>query len=120
MTDDTIDAAIEGLLATNPPTSTDPVACLPAQFDAGRAYVWFPQGYGGLDQPIDRQADVDDRLADSQAAGGYPMSKGSSGMWKLKHCFTAPGCPDSVPTRTMRATTQAFARSTDDKDVSSR
>ena len=65
-----IDAAVERLLAEHPPAGTDPIEFLRAQFDAGLAYVWFPRGLGGLDQPIDAQATVDARLA----AAGAPAS----------------------------------------------
>src|SRR5579884_983599 len=64
---DLVEAAVEGLLAEHPPRSTDPVIFLRAQFDAGLAYVWFPVGYGGLDQPIALQSRVDRRLAQAGA-----------------------------------------------------
>ena len=38
----------EKLLAEFPPKSTDPVTFLGAQFDAGLAWVFFPEGHGGL------------------------------------------------------------------------
>jgi len=55
------------LLEEYPPGTTDTVEFLRAQFAAGLAYVWFPTGYGGLDLPIDLQAEVDQRLADAGA-----------------------------------------------------
>ena len=39
---------VEELLAANPPAGTDPKAFLEAQFDAGLAWVHFPEGDGGL------------------------------------------------------------------------
>ena len=65
-----VDEAAEELLAGFPPAETDPITFLRAQFDAGLAYVWFPVGYGGLDQPVGLQARVDQRLR----AGGAPLS----------------------------------------------
>jgi len=62
-----IDKAIDRLLEDYPPSTTDAVIFLRAQFDAGLAYVWFPPGYGGLGQPVDAQAHVDQRLADAGA-----------------------------------------------------
>src|SRR5438477_6300981 len=67
-----VDAALSRLLSDYPPRSTDPVVFLRAQFEAGLAYVWFPRGYGGLDQPLSLQAMVDERLA---AAGAPPNGR---------------------------------------------
>jgi alkylation response protein AidB-like acyl-CoA dehydrogenase len=67
-----IDRAIDRLLDEHPPTRTDPVTFLRAQFDAGLAYVWFPAGYGGLGLPLDLQSHVDERL---RAAGGPPSGR---------------------------------------------
>ena len=39
---------VEDLLAAHPPASTEPKAFLDAQFDAGLAWVHFPEGAGGL------------------------------------------------------------------------
>src|SRR4051794_30936671 len=39
---------VEELLAVNPPATTEPTAFLAAQFDAGLAWVHFPEGAGGL------------------------------------------------------------------------
>lgn len=58
-----IDKTMERLLDDYPPTVTDPVTFLRAQFDCGLAYVWFPPGMGGLGLPNDLQVLVDDRLA---------------------------------------------------------
>lgn len=68
----TIDEAIDRLLADHPPASTDPIAFLNAQFDAGLAQVWYPEGYGGLDLPADLQGVVDERLT---AAGAPPSGR---------------------------------------------
>jgi len=43
-----IDGLIEGLVAEYPPSSTDPVTFLGAQFDRGLAWAHFPVGMGGL------------------------------------------------------------------------
>jgi alkylation response protein AidB-like acyl-CoA dehydrogenase len=60
------------LLKEHPPSSTEKFEFLRAQFDAGLAYVWFPKGYGGLDLPIDLQADIDRQL---EAAGAPPSGR---------------------------------------------
>jgi alkylation response protein AidB-like acyl-CoA dehydrogenase len=43
-----VDLAIDDLLANNPPVTTDPKVFWGAQFDAGLAWVDFPEGDGGL------------------------------------------------------------------------
>ena len=69
---DVVLEAVERLLAEPPPGATDPVELLRAQFDAGLAYVWYPVGKGGLDQPVQRQREVDERL---RAAGAPPSGR---------------------------------------------
>jgi alkylation response protein AidB-like acyl-CoA dehydrogenase len=64
--------AASRLLSEHPPATTEKVVFLRAQFDAGLAYVWFPKGYGGLDLPIDVQAEIDQRLS---AAGAPPSGR---------------------------------------------
>ena len=64
--------AVARLLAENPPGETDPLVFLRAQFDAGLAYVWFPEGHGGQDQPVEAQALVDELLS---AAGAPPSGR---------------------------------------------
>jgi alkylation response protein AidB-like acyl-CoA dehydrogenase len=61
-----LDRRIDDLLASHPPGATDASAFLGAQFDAGLAYVQFPEGYGGLGLVPVLQVHVDTRL---QAAG---------------------------------------------------
>jgi alkylation response protein AidB-like acyl-CoA dehydrogenase len=53
---------LEELLATHDPTSTPPVEFAGARFDAGLAWVWFPQGYGGLGVNPDLQGMVERRM----------------------------------------------------------
>lgn len=67
-----VEAAVDRLLAEFPPGRTDPVAFLRAQFDAGLAYIWFPEGYGGMGLPVSLQGYVDDRLA---GAGAPPSGR---------------------------------------------
>jgi alkylation response protein AidB-like acyl-CoA dehydrogenase len=43
-----LDSLIDDLVATFPPTTTDPVKFLGEQFDRGLAWVHFPAGHGGL------------------------------------------------------------------------
>ncbi|MFE4632638.1 acyl-CoA dehydrogenase family protein [Streptomyces sp. NPDC056773] len=54
------------LLAAHPPATTAPDAFLRARFDAGLAWVHYPEGLGGLGAPRSLQAVVD---AELEAAG---------------------------------------------------
>ena len=53
---------VEKLLATHPPASTEPEVFWGAQFDAGLAWVQFPEGLGGLGVDRELQHVVNDRL----------------------------------------------------------
>jgi alkylation response protein AidB-like acyl-CoA dehydrogenase len=50
---------LEELLATHDPASTPAVEFAGARFDAGLAWVWFPEGYGGLGVSPDLQGIVE-------------------------------------------------------------
>ena len=50
------------LLAAHPPATTDRTDFLKARFDAGLAWVHYPEGLGGLDAPRSLQAVVDAEL----------------------------------------------------------
>ncbi len=58
---------VEILLRDHPPASTDPLDFLRAQFDAGLAYVYFPEGYGGLGLAPEIGELVDARLREAGA-----------------------------------------------------
>src|ERR1700752_1584627 len=58
---------VEELLAANPPGRTDRQAFLEAQFDAGLAWVHFPEGAGGLGLAPKLQRIVDQALATAGA-----------------------------------------------------
>ncbi len=55
------------LVAAHPPASTDRTAFLGAQFDAGLAWVHFPEGAGGLGLSPGLQRVVDQALAEAGA-----------------------------------------------------
>ncbi|MFJ3921931.1 acyl-CoA dehydrogenase family protein [Streptomyces sp. NPDC090022] len=65
-TADELRARTRRFLAAHPPAGTDRAAFLRARFDAGLAWVHYPQGLGGLGAPRSLQAVVD---AELQAAG---------------------------------------------------
>jgi alkylation response protein AidB-like acyl-CoA dehydrogenase len=53
---------VEALLAEHDPATTDQLAFLQARFDAGLAWVWFPEGLGGLGLPRELQLEVNAQL----------------------------------------------------------
>ncbi|GAA0493809.1 MULTISPECIES: acyl-CoA dehydrogenase family protein [Streptomyces] len=64
------------LLAAHPPAGTDRMDFLRARFDAGLAWVHFPEGLGGLDAPRALQAVVDAELAAAGAPDNDPRRIG--------------------------------------------
>ena len=58
---------VEELLEKFPPATTSPVEFLQAQYDAGLAWVHYPEGWGGSSLPLDLQDAVDARLAEAGA-----------------------------------------------------
>jgi alkylation response protein AidB-like acyl-CoA dehydrogenase len=71
---------VERLLAEQPPKDTKPADFLGAQFDAGLAWVSFPEGNGGLDAAPGQQRLVDDRLKAAGAPSPFPRNPIGFGM----------------------------------------
>ncbi|MFC0081314.1 acyl-CoA dehydrogenase family protein [Aciditerrimonas ferrireducens] len=70
---------LDELLAAYPPASTPTTEFLGARFDAGLAWVWFPEGCGGLGLPPDLQGLVDRTLRKAGApdeTGRNPIGYG--------------------------------------------
>lgn len=63
-----VDDAISGLLEKCPPDRTDPVEFWGAQYDAGLAWVHFPEGLGGLGVGRSHMRTVLDRLGAAGAS----------------------------------------------------
>jgi len=76
-TRDDLRERVERLLAEHPPATTDRLELLQAQFDAGLAWVHFPEGLGGLGIARGHQALVDELLA---AAGAPDNDPGRIGI----------------------------------------
>ena len=68
---------VEAFLAEHPPADSDPLQWLRARFDAGLAWVNFPEGLGGLGLPRVLQTEVDDAFA---AAGGHDNRSDANGV----------------------------------------
>jgi alkylation response protein AidB-like acyl-CoA dehydrogenase len=60
---------VRALIAQHDPNVTDPQEFLGARFDAGLAWVNFPQGHGGLGLPQSFQSQVNAELAEAGAPG---------------------------------------------------
>ncbi len=67
VSDERVDALVDELLEAHPPSQSDPVDFLGAQFDAGLAWVHFPEGRGGLGGTPAQQQTVLRRLSQAGA-----------------------------------------------------
>ncbi|MEV6684298.1 acyl-CoA dehydrogenase family protein [Streptomyces sp. NPDC051130] len=67
---------VRDLLAAHPPATTAPADFLRARFDAGLAWVHYPQGLGGLGAPRALQAVVDGELEAAGAPDNDPRRIG--------------------------------------------
>ena len=74
-----IEERVERLLAEHDPAG-DPADFLGAQFDAGLAWVHFPEGHGGLGVSPRHQRAVDDRLKEADAPSPFPRNPIGYGM----------------------------------------
>ena len=68
------------LLAEHDPATTPPVEFLGARFDAGLAWVYFPEGHGGLGLTPDAQGVVERELARVGAPNEYDRNVIGYGM----------------------------------------
>jgi alkylation response protein AidB-like acyl-CoA dehydrogenase len=73
-------ASCDQLLADHPPTSTDPVTFLGAQYDAGLGWVHFPEGQGGLGASRRLQQVVDKQLIGAGGPNAYARNPIGHGM----------------------------------------
>jgi alkylation response protein AidB-like acyl-CoA dehydrogenase len=72
-----LDARVGDLLAAHDPAQADPQEFLGARFDAGLAWVQFPEGHGGLGVPQSFQEQVNAALA---AAGAPEPAAAKNGI----------------------------------------
>jgi alkylation response protein AidB-like acyl-CoA dehydrogenase len=75
--DDRVEALVDKLLEEHPPKTTDIVEFLGAQFDAGLAWVHFPEGNGGLGLSPKLQRVIQDRIA--KGGGPHPYGRNPIG-----------------------------------------
>ncbi|MFC9875926.1 acyl-CoA dehydrogenase family protein [Nocardia salmonicida] len=76
MTVDELTRAIEEFLAAHDPATTERLEFLRARYDAGLAWVYFPQGHGGLGLAPARQLEVDRAFAAAGALDNNPEGNG--------------------------------------------
>jgi alkylation response protein AidB-like acyl-CoA dehydrogenase len=69
-----VEELVDKLLADHPPTSTDARTFRGHRYDRGLAWVYFPEGFGGLGVRPQLQAVAERRLRDGGGPGGDPMS----------------------------------------------
>ncbi|PXY23546.1 acyl-CoA dehydrogenase family protein [Prauserella endophytica] len=67
---------VAALLAAHDPATTDRLEFLRARFDAGLAWVHYPEGLGGLNAPRELQSVVDAELAAAGAPDNNPRRIG--------------------------------------------
>ena len=78
--DDTIAERLERLLQDFPPKATDRTAFLGARFDAGLAWVHYPEGCGGSGADVAQHRVVEQRLAEVGAPSPFPGNPIGIGM----------------------------------------
>jgi alkylation response protein AidB-like acyl-CoA dehydrogenase len=63
-----IDSLVADLLAEHDPATAESILFRGAQYDRGLAWVWFPEGFGGLGAPPELQRGVDAKLREAGAS----------------------------------------------------
>jgi alkylation response protein AidB-like acyl-CoA dehydrogenase len=76
MTADELSARVSEFLAAHDPAATQRLEFLRARFDAGLAWVHYPEGLGGLGLPRNLQPAVDAAFAAAGAPGNNPERNG--------------------------------------------
>jgi alkylation response protein AidB-like acyl-CoA dehydrogenase len=79
---------VDQLLAEHDPATAPPTAFLGAQFDAGLAWVHFPEGFGGLGIEPSAQRVVNERLRAAKAPEAYwhnPIGHGMGAPTVVTH-----------------------------------
>jgi alkylation response protein AidB-like acyl-CoA dehydrogenase len=66
--DGVVDEVVDRLLDSNPPATTSDQDLWGAQYDLGLAWVWHPEGFGGLGLSRKYQNQVNKRLTDAGAS----------------------------------------------------
>jgi alkylation response protein AidB-like acyl-CoA dehydrogenase len=86
--EDLVTQRVDQLLTDFPPASTDPTVFWGAQFDLGLAWVYFPEGRGGLGASPSLQPAIDERLRAAGAPSNFirnPIGIGMGAPTVLAH-----------------------------------
>ena len=78
--DDLVTQRVDQLLAEHPPAQTPPQEFWGAQFDLGLAWVYFPEGKGGLGASPKLQTLIDERLRAAGAPNNFARNAIGLGM----------------------------------------
>ena len=76
MSVDDLAARVSAFLAEHDPARTDRLDLLRARYDAGLAWIAFPEGHGGLGLPQALQTEVDRLFAEAGAPDNNPAANG--------------------------------------------
>ncbi|KHK97754.1 acyl-CoA dehydrogenase [Microbacterium mangrovi] len=85
---------VRDFLAAHDPTSTARLDYLRARYDAGLAWISFPEGHGGLGLTRDWQAEVDEAFAAAGAPGNDPEHRNGIGLGMAAPTILAFGTPE--------------------------
>jgi alkylation response protein AidB-like acyl-CoA dehydrogenase len=78
--DPLVEKSLRRLLEDHPPANTDPTTFWGARFDAGLAWVHYPEGSGGLGASPDDHRWVAERLDEAGAPSNFPLNPIGLGM----------------------------------------
>jgi alkylation response protein AidB-like acyl-CoA dehydrogenase len=93
VTADDLRAQVSGFLAGHDPQGTDRLEFLRARFDAGLAWVHYPEGLGGQGLPRTLQSVVDREFEAAGAPGNHPERNGI-GLGMAAPTILAHGTPE--------------------------
>ena len=94
-----VEEALDALLAANDPKVIDNVAFRGARYDAGLAWVHFPEGFGGLGVRPELNKLVEQRL---RAAGAQPTEPGARSSWRSPGRRSSPTAATRCSDRFLR------------------
>ena len=110
-----VEEALEAFLAANDPSALSPVEYRGARYDAGLAWVHFPEGFGGLGVRPELQAVVERRLREAGAPATARTPCSSAWPWPGRPIVThgsderarPPACARCSPARRSGASSSA-------------
>ena len=85
---------VASFLRDHDPATTAAVRFLRARFDAGLAWLHFPEGFGGLGLPRGFQSDVDRLFAEMMAAGYNGLQPPFDAFWGARYAILED--PDGI------------------------